>query len=777
MVFRRFLLLFVIMFIWSGGFFTLNAQAKSSHKKSQSVKRTVKKSSHSVKKQPKSTKKALEKSTKKAIVKRPVPTFEAVTVGQRAPEDPFLSPRSISVIDRKTLEEHRPRTVPEALMETAGVFVQKTNHGGGAPIIRGAVGPQVLILIDGVRLNTSTFRSGPNQYLNLIDIWSTRRLEVLRGSSSLAYGSYAFGGVLNIRTRSPIMQEENQFFATGRLIGRYGSADQERTGRLAVSGSMSGIALLVGVTFGDFGDLRPGQPQYGKFIKTIPIEKRSIYYHKNIYGDLLLDPATGGQPFSAYQNLYVDSKLIVRLGNRWKLTALYQHAQLSDAGRADQLVAKGSMRYYTNKRDFGYIRLKGRLPSLHTHLRFTVAGQWFREFVARKRFYNKKDFAPKKESENNDKVGVIGFLFDGDTRVNSWLDLVYGGDFYFDTIFSEARSRKEGGDFKESTPTYPKDTTYTTLGGYLVGRFLLTKWDEDNKIYLRVGDRVNGFLANAPKRKSLDAVQFQQFGNALYASLQLLLQRQFNVSLSYSEGFRAPNLQEAVSLGDAGNDFEIPNKDLKPEISRTLELTVRGNWNHFSAWMTGYASFWNDLITTKTTTFEGQSKIDGKPVVMRVNQKLARVVGIESGLAWRFWEHLTFLGNLTWTSGRAIEDDGSETPLSRIPPLFGKVALHYTLGKSGFVELFALMADAQTEISARDKRDPRIPSRDEQNPDSKFDGTPGWWTLNIRGGWNFNQRLNMQFSVENLFNQLYKYHGSGVFAPGLSARLMLEWKI
>ena len=54
-------------------------------------------------------------------------------------------------------------------MDTPGVWVQKTNHGGGSPFIRGLVGNQILVLVDGIRLNNATLRYGPNQYLATVD--------------------------------------------------------------------------------------------------------------------------------------------------------------------------------------------------------------------------------------------------------------------------------------------------------------------------------------------------------------------------------------------------------------------------------------------------------------------------------------------------------------------------------------------------------------------------------------------------------------------------------
>ena len=688
-----------------------------------------------------------------------MPIFESVSVGYRTRVDAFRTPRSIVVLDRKRLREKGPRSVPEALMEEAGIFVQKTNHGGGAPFIRGAVGPQVLILVDGVRLNNSTYRAGPNQYLNLIDPHNLRRLEVLRGPGSIAYGSYAFGGVISALSRKTPMTSGSRFRYQGALLGRYGSSDNELSAHASFGGSAGNVGFRGSVTYGSFGNLLGG---------SSPTPEGSVgsrYLIKPTgFGDIALRGDTGRQAFSGYQQFFANGEVRWRIRSGWELKLAYQRAQFFRAGRADQFVSKGRVRYYDNVRDLVYLQTKGKSDKLRTRMRLTLSYQRQEEVRDQQALDPKNNYKMTRQDINRDQTHTVGASWQGNTRVTSWMKLSYGIDFYGDFVESEARRSKNGGDFKERAGNFPQGSTYFTLGAYVLARFRLWEWKPRSGFYLHVGERLNGFFATAPARPDVDAVAFQQVGQAPYASLQFLASPSFNISFSYAEGFRAPNLQEAVSLGDQGNNFEVSNPNLTAEISRTLELTVRTRWRRrVRAWVTGYVSFWNNLIDKQPGEYKGQKEVDGKAVIQLVNTANARVMGLEAGGSWRIWRGLQVSGHLTWTQGRAVTPH-LETPLSRIPPLFAKTAISYRFGKRAFLELYVLAAGTQKDLSKRDQGDPRIPKG----------GTPGWWTLNLRGGARLTSFARINFLVENFFNTPYKYHGSGVLGPGLSARILLE---
>jgi len=184
--------------------------------------------------------------------------FEEISVtAARIEKEVFHTHNAVTVAHEDEIERRTPRTTPEILREEAGIFVQKTTHGHGAPIIRGLMGYNVLVLIDGIRLNNSTFRYGPNQYVSTVDPEDVERIEVVRGPGSVLYGSDAQGGVINIITKSPKNLQET--FSTSLVCAsKYSSADEQAMGRLELKGGHQRLGFSMGATYKNVGDLRAG---------------------------------------------------------------------------------------------------------------------------------------------------------------------------------------------------------------------------------------------------------------------------------------------------------------------------------------------------------------------------------------------------------------------------------------------------------------------------------------------------------------------------------------
>ena len=111
--------------------------------------------------------------------------------------------RRVSVIDRRTTNLDNPRTSAEMLYHGGGIHIQKSQGGGGSPVIRGFEANRVLLVVDGVRMNNAIYRSGHIHNSISIDANSLERTEVIFGPSSVGYGSDAIGGCLLYTSPSP----------------------------------------------------------------------------------------------------------------------------------------------------------------------------------------------------------------------------------------------------------------------------------------------------------------------------------------------------------------------------------------------------------------------------------------------------------------------------------------------------------------------------------------------------------------------------------------------
>src|SRR6266850_324340 len=230
-------------------------------------------------------------------------TLDVTVTAARRREVLIESPRAASVLNREEMDRRQARSTPEALLEEPGVFLQRTNYGGGAPFVRGLFGNRILLLVDGIRLNNSTFRAGPNQYLNTVDPLLVERIDVVRGTGSALHGSDAIGAAINVLSEQPEFGAQRPWRADLRLGGSTADESGQLGGRLRWSGESVGV-LLTG-SGRHFGELRGGQD-------------------------------TGVQHFTGYDEWSGSGAVAVKAGDGRRVTLALQSTRQFDVPRTDR---------------------------------------------------------------------------------------------------------------------------------------------------------------------------------------------------------------------------------------------------------------------------------------------------------------------------------------------------------------------------------------------------------------------------------------------------------
>ena len=674
----------------------------------------------------------------------------------------FKVGRSVEVVSAKRVSEKNPKSLPDLLDETPGVHVQKTNAGAGAPMIRGLIGPDNLILLDGVRMNNSTYRTGPNQYMALVDPWAMSRVEVLRGPGSVMYGSDAMGGVLNVIALDPRDLGSRLWGLTGRLSGA--SAYSGLGGTLQgdfTSGRYSGY---VGGSFNHFGEVRAGGGE--------------------------------SQPLSEYSRSSIREKFKVKLNERWSLVSALYWTAVWDAGRTDRL-AQGRYRFYDNNDLTAYLRFERVGEGLFHRVRLNISYRHTNEEVTRYRCATAGGTVADRaacltgeleqltrKDRSNDAVHTPGIFATWEGRFfDQRLRLVLGGEGYFDFVSSEAARADADGDWEwksRSRGNYSDGSRYYSLGAFLRGDVDLLKF-QDSVIALDGGARLSYFDAAAPDVPGFGDVRYQHAGFVGSAGIKYLYREDLNLYLDYSQGFRAPNLQETTVMGDSGSFFEVPNDNLGPVSSDTLELGMKIRFPAMWLHMAGFQSWLDGLIDRETVPRDDWEEmgpsagdVGGQTVKRRVNVNSGIYRGIEAMVRTVPYKGVSLWANLAWVRGEITDDEGNIEPARRVPPVSGAGGLRYEHdGLKLFAEFYVKWASNQGRLSPEDEEDLRI-CEDPNNPGyllAECEGSPSWVTFNLRGGYSPADWIRINAVIENITDVRYKYHGSGIYAPGFNAML------
>ena len=624
-------------------------------------------------------------------------------------------PYSVEVMTREDISRNLSRTVPESLAGVPGVFVQKTNHAGGAPFLRGLTGNQSLILVDGIRLNNSIFRYGPNQYMTLIDPFIVERIDVVKGTGSVQYGSDAMTGVINIQTNS--LKFRNRPAWSEKITTRVTESGMEFSLRPELKYEAKRFAFIVGGSQKKFGDLKGGD-------------------------------TTGFQRPSGYSEKAFDMKMMGDLGSNWVITASYQWLRQTDVPVYHKYKLENFAVNTSDPliRSFGYVKVNKKINTRFVkELDIFLSNQAIEESR-----YTRKNTSQVLRAEL-DHINTISGGVDILTEILPAWTFNSGVEVYADKLKSSRTDKNiNGGLTFPLRGLYPNGARYSNFAAYSLHHVQL------GKLKVEGGLRYNMYRATITESTlgkivlSPDALVFQ-------GGLNYQLLKGVNVYGNISDGFRAPNIDDLGTLGIVDFRYEVPVYDLKPERSVNHELGIKYSSKKINSSIAIFRTNLFDLISRVKTG----ELISGYDVYKKINVDKGFIKGWEMQTSYTPSSMIRLYASATSLYGQSITKD---QPLRRIPPFNARMGgeyqiLNYRIG------LIYDHASPQRRLESGDKSDNRIPAG----------GTPGFNILNVYAGANI-KNVTLRAYLTNIFNQDYRTHGSGINGIGRAFSMMLIWQ-
>ncbi len=674
--------------------------------------------------------------------------------------------QQINIISANRIKNLQVQTTADALASSPGVFVQKSQMGGGSPVIRGFEASRILLVVDGVRMNNLIFRAGHLQNVITADNFALERIEVLSGPASSVYGTDALGGVVHIITRSPKFSENEKIQITSGIASRYSSANNEKTLHGDLNLSWKNFNSFTSFTLSDFGDLRGGKainPFYGKAFGD-----RNFYVERINNNDSLIansNPAL--QIGSAYKQYDAVQKFALRTGSSGMHKLNLQFSTSSDVPRYDRLTDPTATGLKFAEWNYGPQKrmLAAYDYSQHLNRGFfnrLKAGLNFQDIEESRITRSFKNPARTSRIENVQVAGAFTELL----RETEKHTLRLGADAQWNTLKSTASAF----DLNTET-TAPTDTRYPDGDNTMLnlGVFVLHGWNISNDLRLNSSARVGYSMLNS---NIVDTSFFHLPYNSIEQNVPIFsassglvkqIKEMATVRIGISSGYRVPNVDDLSKIFEsAPGRIIVPNTAIKPEmtISPELGFTLR-NQKGFSWENTAYYTRFMNAIVVSPFQWNGADSIvyggETSAVYAPQNQQKAFIWGINSNLRLEPVEQFSFAAGVNYTYGR-IETDTTNVPLDHIPPFNARLELAYEterLHAGMFMVYNGWKRIADYNLGGEDNEQYATP-----------DGMPAWYTLNLRLSYKVASWLTLQGGIDNLLDTQYRTFSSGINAPG-----------
>ncbi|MCA0932942.1 TonB-dependent receptor [Lutimonas saemankumensis] len=688
----------------------------------------------------------------------------------------------VAVFSSKDIQKAVPQTSADMLAEIPGVKVQKTQFGGGSPVLRGMEANRILLVVDGVRMNNAIYRKGHLQNSITVSPSQLDKTEVIFGPSSVVYGSDALGGVIHYYTRKPEVSERTTVNLD--FLGRYSTVNDEKTANASVELQFENIASFTSISHSSFGDLRMGEYRPHGF-SNWGLQYEYSDNTKTFYNpEPVLNSNPDVQRNVGFEQTDILQKVFIPFKNGSDLLFNLQFSTSSDINRFDKLTERkdGMLRfaewYYGPQERFLFSTQYHIEPNkkLMDKGGFTVAYQNIKESRVSRRF---DSFDRSSQFERVQVFSLNGdFTKKVDPKINR--DFGYGFEVAYNDVNSTSRGdvlQVQGNEIIGVEENYVVQTRYPDGGSSYLSSAIYASYRQDmgKKSTLNTGLRVTNTILNA---KWIDTtyiklpdsdIQSMNTAITLTAGYAYKPNTNWQINGVFSSGFRSPNIDDIGKVREKRGDVTVPNADLQPEFAYNFEAGMIKFFDEKKSFvgLTGYYTLLNNYIVRAPYILNGSSQIiyDGElsNVVANVNKGNAYLIGGTFTFKGQLTNTWNTRATITYTEGNTYD---TEEPLSSIPPLFGRVEFNYVRNRieTGMNMVFNGIKKAEDyNLSEGIDNIEETPYLIDQDA---YYGTPPWYTLNYYMRIKTSKYVDLLINVDNIMDHHYKEFASAISAPG-----------
>lgn len=702
---------------------------------------------------------------------------EVVIAANKFAELKSNTAQQTQVITAQDLQRANAQTTADALSLNGQVFMQKSQQGGGSPILRGFEASRVLLVVDGVRMNNIQYRAGHLQNIITVDNNMLDRIEVLFGPSSTAYGSDALGGVVHMRTKNPILATDKNFLHKGNAMFRYGTVNNELTGHVDLNFGTKKFASLTSATFSRFGDLRQGNyttnGTAGRWNRNHYQARTNVFDTLgNVTGQkdtAIINPNNSIQVGTGYWQYDLMQKFLYQQSENISHIVNIQLSNSSNIPRYDRLAVTGNSTILRDAEwfygpqtrlfaayDFNW-KNAGPLDNV-------AIGVNYQRLIESR---NNRTFNSKWRTERTEQIHVVGFHADF-KKVIGKHDIYFGVEGQFNDLVSRAVQRDINVDTVRAVSTrYPDGKNKMNF----VSAYAMHTWNLNEKIVFSSGLRYNFVNLNStltPASQDFFPLPYNEvknLHNAVSGNLGLVAKpgSGFRIAALVSTGFRAPNVDDNSKIFESvPGSVIVPNNKLMPEYTINGELTVEKTFaDRVRLSATGFGTYFLNAITADKTQFNGQDSIvfDGvlSQVTSLTNKNRAVIAGASVQAEADVTDWMSVYASFSYTYGRILTDT-TPYPLDHIAPMFGRAGFR--------VKHKWIRGEFFTLFSGKKKVEDYNMLGEDNFGQATPDGMPSWVTLNARIGFQPIKYFSVDLGCDNLLDLRYRNFASGTSAAG-----------